>query len=123
MMERQGDNEIIQEATEAVEKNLNAGYYVGELLRIVKEQQAEIERLKCSAIRNGKQIGSLIHHLETAQSEAYREFAEKAYRFFCNKENWNAFKEAWLENGECYWLKQSLDKLAKGLTESNDRDR
>lgn len=36
------NEQIIQEATEAVEKNLNAGCYVEELLRIVKEQQAEI---------------------------------------------------------------------------------
>ena len=43
----------------------------------IYRQKAEIERLKCSAIRNGKQIGSLIHHLETAKSEAYREFAER----------------------------------------------
>lgn len=36
------NEQIIQEATEAIEKNLNAGCYVGDLLRIVKEQQAEI---------------------------------------------------------------------------------
>ena len=40
------DEQIIQEATEAVEKNLNAGCYVGDLLRIIKEKKAEIERLK-----------------------------------------------------------------------------
>lgn len=50
------------------------------IARIVKEnksQKAEIERLRCSATRNGKQIGSLIYHLEQAKSEAYKEFAKE----------------------------------------------
>lgn len=40
------DEEIIQEATEIYEKNQNAGALVGDLLRIIKSQSAEIERLK-----------------------------------------------------------------------------
>ena len=76
------DNEIIQEATEAVEKGLDAGYAVEPLLRIVKSQKAEIERLQCSAKRHGKRVGSLIYHLEQAKSEAYREFAEKITEVF-----------------------------------------
>ena len=40
------DEEIIQEATEAVEKGLDAGYAVEPLLRIVKSQKAEVERLQ-----------------------------------------------------------------------------
>lgn len=54
-------------------------------LALINRQKAEIERLKCSAIRNGKQIGSLIHHLETAKSEAYREFADKLHDNFISK--------------------------------------
>ena len=40
------DYEIIKEATETYEKNLNAGCYVGDLLNIIKRQNAEINRLK-----------------------------------------------------------------------------
>ena len=39
------DYEIIKEATETYEKNLNAGCYVGDLLNIIKRQNAEINRL------------------------------------------------------------------------------
>lgn len=42
MTDKMTDNEIIQEATEAIGKNLNAGCYVGDLLRIIKEKKAEI---------------------------------------------------------------------------------
>lgn len=38
------DEEIIQEATEIYEKNQNAGALVGDLLRIIKSQKAEIEK-------------------------------------------------------------------------------
>lgn len=40
------DNEIIKEATEAVEKGLDAGYAVERLLCIIKSKNAEIERLE-----------------------------------------------------------------------------
>lgn len=40
------DEEIIKEATEIYEKNQNAGALVGDLLRIIKSQKAEIERLQ-----------------------------------------------------------------------------
>ncbi len=36
------DNEIIKEATRAVNENLNASCYVGDLLRIIELQRAEI---------------------------------------------------------------------------------
>ena len=35
------NNEIIKETTQAVKDNLNAGCYVGELLRIIERQRAE----------------------------------------------------------------------------------
>ena len=40
------DEEIIKEATEIYEKNENGGALVGDLLRIIKSQKAEIERLQ-----------------------------------------------------------------------------
>ena len=39
------DYEIIKEATEAYNQNLGAGCYVGDLLRIIKQQHSEINRL------------------------------------------------------------------------------
>ena len=38
------DEEIIQEATEIYETNQNGGALVGDLLRIIKSQKAEIEK-------------------------------------------------------------------------------
>lgn len=40
------DYELIKKATETYDKNLNAGRYVGDLLRIIKQQHSEINRLK-----------------------------------------------------------------------------
>lgn len=51
------------------------------------------------------------------KSEAIKEFAERVYSFFCNTQNWKTFKEQWLENGECYWLKEKLNNLVKEMTE------
>lgn len=63
------DNEIIQEATEAIEKNLNAGCYVGDLLRIVKEQQAEIEKLNVELVGMRGACESYKIHYDNAQAE------------------------------------------------------
>jgi hypothetical protein len=49
------DNEIIKEATEAYNQNLNAGCYVGDLLNIISYQKAEIERLT-NIITNEQQV-------------------------------------------------------------------
>ena len=54
--------------------------------------------------------------------EPYREFADRIYKFFCNKQNWNVFKDQWLENGECSWLKENINNLVKELTEKNDKE-
>ena len=40
------DYDIIKKATETYDKNLNAGRYVGDLLRIIKQQHSEINRLR-----------------------------------------------------------------------------
>lgn len=73
----------VEEALEVMTMDVNSLTSERDALNeMVAEQKAEIERLQCSAIRNGKQIGSLIHHLETAKSEAYREFADKITEVF-----------------------------------------
>ena len=71
------DNDIIQEATEATEKNLNAGCYVGDLLRIIKEKNAEIERLNAVSEICGECHKKYAEKIEQAKFEAYREFAER----------------------------------------------
>jgi hypothetical protein len=74
------DNEIIREATEALEKNLNAGCYVGELLRIIKKQKSEIEKINVYCenleISQNHLLNECAAARKTAKSEAYREFAE-----------------------------------------------
>lgn len=106
------DNEIIQEATEAVEKGLDAGYAVEPLLRIVKSQKAEIERLQCSAKRHGKRVGSLIYHLEQAKSEAYREFAERFNDLLKEYAPYDTF--------HIYEIKDRIDIVEDELTEKKD---
>ena len=48
------DEDIIREATEAYERNLGAGCYVGSLLRIIKSKNTEIDILirKKEALRD-----------------------------------------------------------------------
>lgn len=110
------DNEIIHEATEAVEKGLDAGYAVEHLLRIVKSQKAEIERLQCSAKCHGRQIGSLIYHLEQAKSEAYREFAERFKWYVTVAESKPTSRLSYSSLG----LVNMIDLVYKELTEKND---
>ena len=45
------------------------------------------------------------------------EFAEKLYKTLITNSNWRDLKSAWLENGECYWLKHHINNIAKDLTE------
>ena len=42
-----------------------------------------------------------------------KDFADEIYKFFCKKKNWDDFKNQWLENGECYWLKKQINTLLK----------
>lgn len=107
----------------------------------VAEQKAEVERLQCE-VKNCRDVikeqseewhkhyndsvtyktalDSVCKELRTAKSEAIKEFAEKVYRFLCNWRNWNKLKVSWLFNGECEWLKKSLDNLVKEMAESNE---
>ena len=48
-----------------------------------------------------------------------KEFADEIYKFFCNKKNWNTLKDQWLENGECYWLKQKIYSILKEFENHN----
>ena len=49
-------DDIIQEATEAEEQGRDAGYAVGELLRIISQQNAEMRELKRKVIDKQKDI-------------------------------------------------------------------
>lgn len=51
------------------------------------------------------------------RKDAIKEFAERVYRFLCHWRNWNKLKVSWLFNGECEWLKKSLDNLVKEMDE------
>lgn len=62
----------------------------------------------------------IIEELKTAKTEAIKEFAERVYKTLTTKENWKAFKDAWLDNGECDWLKRKLFNLVKEMTERKD---
>jgi hypothetical protein len=86
-------------------------------LDLINRQKAEIEQWKEQNVRLNKECD---HYIRYA-SEAIKEFAEKVYRVLCNRQNWMAFKDAWLEDGECHWLKMKLDNLLKVmLGEVND---
>ena len=76
------NGDCAKESYEDLECPLNL---VKSALDLINRKNAETERLKCSAIRNGRQIGSLIHHLEQAKSEAYRELADKLHDNFISK--------------------------------------
>lgn len=54
--------------------------------------------------------------IRKAKSKAQEDFANKVYKFLCNWKNWGDFKEQWLENGECFWLRHNLDILLKEET-------
>jgi hypothetical protein len=65
-------DEIINEATEAVEKNFNAGCYAGDLLRIIKEKNAEIEKLNVDLVGMRGACESYKMHYDNAQAEIER---------------------------------------------------
>lgn len=115
--------------------------FLNQILDLINRQKAENERLQCE-VKNCRDVieeqsdewhkhyndsvtyktalDSACKELRTAKSEAIKEFAEKVYRFLCNHSNWNKLKVSWLFNGECEWLKKSLDNLVKEMAESNE---
>ncbi len=103
---------------------------------LINRQKAEIERFQNILVSFMSEVGTwsnkydvdifTIHKIpilakedfnvrNKIKIEAYKEFAKIVYRFFCDKQNWYTFKESWLENGECYWLKQKLNNLVKEM--------
>ena len=100
----------------------------------IAEKDEELERMTDEACRyhdlwhklqrenDALDLAIKLLSVEEIKSEAYREFAERIYKFFCNKQNWNVFKDQWLENGECSWLKENINNLLKELTEKNDKE-
>ena len=91
----------------------------------LKETKAELKEYRTAYVNAQAEIERLEHQLETlcltlklAKSEAIKEFAEKVYKMLIAKENWRELKSAWLDNGECYWLKHKLRNLVK-MTEQS----
>lgn len=114
------NEEIIKEATEAIEKNLNAGCYVGDLLCIIKEKNAEIERLKNDRIVIELDDEVLLKdfktevkkEINTIKSEAYREFNARLYAYKTN---------IFIKGEELMIIPMSdYDEILKELTESNE---
>ena len=98
------DTEIIKEATEAYNQNLNAGCYVGDLLGIINRQEqekqnleielkamrgaansykAEVERLRAT-LDSFTDIGKLYSEIK---AEAYKEFADDIEKAFSKTES------------------------------------
>ena len=66
------DNEIIQEATEAVTQGYPCAFLVSPLLDVIERKNAEIEKLQ----EHIKHTNNVVKQVVTdAKSEAYREFA------------------------------------------------
>lgn len=89
-------------------------------LDLINRQKAEIERLRLENEellypRYGIELNTERLHREWAdiRERAFIEFSERVYGFLTKRENWNEFKDQWLVNGECDWLKHKLDNLAK----------
>lgn len=89
------NEKIIQEAIEAIEKNLNAGCYVGDLLRIVKSQKAEIFNLKEEIATLKSKNGEFLISNEKAKAENER-LLQKLQQAQSETERW---KNAMM--GEC----------------------
>lgn len=65
-------DDIIQEATEAEEQGRDAGYAVGELLRIINQQKAEKERLEYVLMAVMHSVDKWLEGDELKQDEANR---------------------------------------------------
>lgn len=75
------DEEIIKEATEIYEKNENGGALVGDLLRIIKSQKAEIEK-------KDTEIDILIRKKEALRDEISELTAEiERLTILCTEQN------------------------------------
>lgn len=113
------DNDICSLERHALELIKRKDAEIGKLKReltsadeVIGFREAEIERLKEyeSALKKGCALSKCINKPDL-QREAYEELAENVYKFLCKKKNWKDFKEQWLENGECEWLKKALSNI------------
>lgn len=66
------DNEIIKEATESYEQDLDAGCYVGDLLRIINRLEADVMAKEMEYNDMLEQRNSVERCLETAKAEVER---------------------------------------------------
>lgn len=89
------------------------------LQKHLAEKNAEIERLKRERDFYKAPSSELARGVEQIRNKAIKEFAEKIYRFFCKKSNWNNLKSAVCFNGECDWLKENLDNLVKEMDDKS----
>ena len=69
-------DDIIQEATEAEEQGRDAGYAVGELLRIINQQKAKIRELKRELIDKQREIGKIAMKYFAREEEIERQKLE-----------------------------------------------
>lgn len=51
--------------------------------------------------------------LQRQLEETNAEIVEKIYKYLTQEENWKKLRKAWLNNGECEYLRKSLDTLLK----------
>ena len=93
------DEQIIKEATEAVEKGLDAGYAVSQLLDLINRQNAEIERLTVENLQMVASIKRLEHN-------AVKEFAKTLKA--------RAFNDA---DGDYIVLIDQIDNLLAEMTD------
>ena len=139
------DNEFVKEAREANAKGLDAGYTVSELLKVIDQQQAEIERLKTayetlkqeyysmfSANRNlmaeverlNKEVDRLsqcVMYHDGQIIDAIKEFAERLTDTICNKIEESSNNPG----GDNYFITdvyEDIDNLVKELTKKNDKE-
>ena len=104
----------LQAENERLQKNLEEAHID------IKELLAENKRLKDAIDEQDIEIAKLWKRIEEAKAEAYKECIERVYKFICDTQNWGTLHREFLENGECYWLKQKLNNLLKELAGDSD---
>ena len=103
-------NRLQAENKNLQEKNSNLTSDLTSLQNDLTSLKAENERLE-----KGWKADAIRWIITDAKADAYKECIEKVYKFICDTQNWGVLHREFLENGECYWLKQKLDNLLKEL--------
>ncbi len=60
-----------------------------------------------------RQFATHIAELQQQLKTQPAEIVEKIYKYLTQEENWTKLKKAWLNNGECEYLRKSLDTILK----------